>query len=87
MNWADSFLNRPTDDSSAGRKRKKKRETQDERIERKIKEYHMAKARTYFARLGVRIGAFALMVSTIGLFCNILVLLRVFGFLPHGAGN
>ena len=85
MNWADSFLNRTPEQASTNKKsRKKKRETQDDRIERKIKEYHMAKARTYFARLGVRIGAFALLVSTIGLFCNILVLLRVFGFLPQG---
>ena len=85
MTWAEDFLSRPDKEKEKEtKKRKRRKENQDQRIERKIKEYHMAKARTYYARANYTVAKIALFVASMALICNMLVLLKVFGLIQVG---
>ena len=63
------------------KKKRCKQETPDEKIERKIKEYHMQKERTAYARRNFSLAMFAVLLGSTSLLFTALTTLKIFGLI------
>lgn len=61
--------------------KKQRRETQEEKIDRKIEEFHLARERTTYAKKNFSVAFWALLISIHSLVIGVLTLLWVTGIL------